>query len=72
MCNTALIYVLPILSSVLLWFGITGLNNKRVYIRGGRYIERDESPVNYWLNVGTYLCAGIGGLGFSLIAWCLR
>jgi hypothetical protein len=72
MCNMALIYLLPILSSVLLWFGVTGLNNNRIYVKGGRYIEKNESPINYWLNVGVYLVAGIGGLCFSFFMWCLR
>lgn len=72
MCNTTLIILLPIISGILLWFGFSGLNNNRVYVRGGYYIERDGSPVNYWLNVGVYLIVGVGGLCFSFLMWCLR
>jgi hypothetical protein len=72
MCNATLILLIPVVSCILLWFGFSGLNNNRVYVKGGRYIEKDASPINYWLNVGVYLIVGIGGLCFSLITWCLR
>lgn len=72
MRNAMLIFLIPVVSCILLWFGFSGLNNNRVYVKGGRYIEKDESPVNYWLNVGVYLVVGTGGLCFSLFAWCPR
>jgi hypothetical protein len=72
MCNVALILLIPLVSCTLLWFGYSGLTNGRVYVKGGRFIEKDESPINYWLNVGVYFVIGIGGLCFSLITWCMR
>jgi hypothetical protein len=56
MCNAMLIFLIPIVSCILLWFGFSGLNNNRVYVKGGRYIEKDASPINYWLNVGVSNC----------------
>jgi hypothetical protein len=64
-------FLIPMVSCILLWFGFSGLSNNRVFVKGGRYIEKDESSINYWLNVGVYLVAGIGGLCFSLFVWCL-
>jgi hypothetical protein len=48
-----------------LWFGFTGLKNGRVYVKGGRWVSREDSPFNYWSNVIVYLAAGCGGIGFA-------
>ena len=72
MCNSTLRILIFIVCSTLLWFGFSGLTNGRVYVKGGRFIERDESPINYWLNVGVYFVVGIGGLCFCLFSGNMR
>ncbi len=57
-----------VVSSILLFFGIEGLNKGSVRGKYGTVINRDESPFTYWLSVGTFLVAGIGGIIFA-IAW---
>ena len=37
-----LIFLIPIVSCILLWFGFSGLNNNRVYVKGGRYTAPAE------------------------------
>ena len=56
---------IALVSCMLLWFGCTGLRNKEVYIRGGRWIRRNDSPFQYWSNVIAYLVAGLGGLLYA-------
>lgn len=68
MCSESLRIVILIVSSALLWFGYAGLKNSRVRVKGGRFIERSESAVNYWLNIAAYFIAGLGGIGFSIFA----
>jgi hypothetical protein len=72
MCNITLVLFILFVSCTLLWFGYSGLTNNRVYVKGGRYIEKDESPINYWLNVGIYCIVGMGGFCFSLITCYMR
>ena len=72
MCHPGLIVLILIASSALLWFGFSGLRNNRVSVKGGYYIERLVSPINYWLNVGIYFVVSIGGFCFSIFAWCMR
>ncbi|OPY69569.1 MAG: hypothetical protein A4E63_01802 [Syntrophorhabdus sp. PtaU1.Bin050] len=66
MCNPGIRILLFVAGCALLWFGFSGLSSGQVYVKGGRFIHRDESPINYWLNVGTYLIAGTSGVGCSL------
>ena len=58
--------IILIASCALLWFGFTGLKEGSVYVKGSSFVKRDESPFNYWFNVGTYIVAGITGITFSL------
>lgn len=68
MCSGGLRILILIAGSTLLWFGYTGLKNRRVRVKGGHLIERAESPINYWLNVAVYFAAGLGGIGFGIFA----
>lgn len=36
------------------YLGITGLNSGNIYCKGAWY-KRDESPINYWASVISYL-----------------
>ena len=72
MYNVGLIVLIVVVSGSLLWFGFTGLKNNRVRVKGGYYVERLVSPINYWLNVGIYFVVGTGGLSFSLFMACMR
>lgn len=72
MVNVSMKIFILVVSSALLWFGYAGLKSGRVRIKGGYLIERSISPVNYWLNVTVYLLAGLGGIGFTILAPYLR
>ncbi|OQB77145.1 MAG: hypothetical protein BWX92_01233 [Deltaproteobacteria bacterium ADurb.Bin135] len=72
MCNSTATFIVFVTSSILLWYGYTGLRSNRVCVKGGYYIDRFVSPINYWLNVGVYLVVGIGGLCSSLLMIWMR
>ncbi len=55
-----------LISVVLLSFGISGLRKGSVRGKYGTVINRDDSPFSYWLSVGAFLVAGIGGIIFAL------
>jgi|GEM_PF-863938 len=72
MCNSTLPFLICIASCILLWFGYSGFKNNKVRVKGGYYIERLTSPINYWVNVGIYFVVGIGGLCFGLFMISMR
>ena len=72
MCNITLTFFIFSASCILLWFGFSGFKNNRVLVKGGYYIERLASPINYWLNVVVYFVVGIGGICFSFFMASVR
>jgi hypothetical protein len=53
---------------ICLWFAISGIRNGVVYAPRSRSrtvpVERDQQPVDFWLNVCLYIVAGVG-----LLCW---
>jgi hypothetical protein len=66
MCSLPLRIFIIMASIILLWFGKSGLEEGVVRVRGGHLVSREDSPANYWLIVGTYFIAGIGGILFAI------
>jgi uncharacterized membrane protein len=68
MCSLPLKILIVLTCCALLWFGYTGLKNDQVYVKGGRWVRREDSPFNYWLSVTMYFLAGLGGLAFAFFS----
>lgn len=67
MCGIPLRLLIVLVSGVLLWFGKSALDTGSVRVKGGYQINKDDSPVNYWLNVGAYLIVGVSGIVYALL-----
>jgi hypothetical protein len=67
MCVSFIKPFIILASFVLLWFGIKGLREDKVMEEGNEIIERENTPVNYWVTVVIYIGGGIAGILFSLI-----
>lgn len=67
MCAFYLKPLIILVSFILLWFGAKGLREDNVLEEGNEVIERDKSPMNYWVTVVIYIGVGIAGILFSLI-----
>ncbi|HOI74619.1 MAG TPA: hypothetical protein PLO63_10765 [Syntrophales bacterium] len=72
MCSWPLRGMLVLAGAALLWFGVAGLRSGVVRVKGGRWIGRQESPLQYWLFVGTYFITGAGGILFAVFAGFVR
>lgn len=66
MCGLPARIVIFAVSCVLLNYGYSGYKNGKVRIKSGRIVSREESPINYWVSVVTYLVAGLGGVLLAL------
>jgi len=67
MCASVIKPLIVFASFILLWFGAKGLRDDRVVEEGNEIIERERSPVNYWVTVAIYIGGGIAGILFSMI-----
>lgn len=67
MCVSFIKPFIILASFVLLWFGAKGLREDQVMEEGNEIIEREKSPMNYWVTVVIYIGGGIAGILFSLI-----
>lgn len=67
MCVSFIKPFIILASFVLLWFGAKGLHEDKVLEEGNEIIEREKSPMNYWVTVVIYIGGGIAGILFSLV-----
>ena len=49
-----------------MWFGYRGIQGGRVKEDGNQLIEREESPINYWVTEVIYIGGGIAGMIVAL------
>lgn len=66
MCGFPTKVALILVSCLLMWFGYRGIQDGRVKEDGNQLIEREESPINYWVTEVIYIGGGIAGILVAL------
>lgn len=64
MCSMFQTILFP-LSSILLWFGISGLLKGEVFITGMKKVYKKSSPFVYWIHVILYIVMALFGIFFG-------
>jgi hypothetical protein len=59
--------LIVVVSVILLFFGVSGLKTGVVRARFGQVIDKEDSPISYWIGVVAYLVAGAGGIIFAMV-----